>query len=205
MSDDRALIFARVRAALAARPERTPPPDYPFDVAVSRAAPPGGDLVATFVSRLERVHGRAFTTPGALAAWLRERGATRGYCDPALVALVAPAFGTDIALDTEFRRERVDDYAFGITRAVAGIAETGTLVLDDASTATRLGALAPWIHIAVLKRSELHRHVAEAIAALDDDPSIIWVTGPSKTADVEGILIEGVHGPGEEIALILDG
>ena len=205
MSDDRALIFARVRAALAARPERTPLPDYPFDIAVSRAAPSGGDLVETFVSRLERVSGRAFTTPGALAAWLRERGAMRGYCNPTLVSLVAPAFGPDIALHTEFRRERVNDYAFGITRAVAGIAETGTLVLDDANTATRLGALAPWIHVAVLKRSELHRHVAEAIAALDDDPNIVWVTGPSKTANVEGILIEGVHGPGEEVALILDG
>ena len=205
MSDDRALIFARVRAALATRTERTPAPDYPFDIAVSRAAPTGADLVETFVSRLERVRGRAFTTPGALAAWLRERGATRGYCDPALVSLVASAFGADISLDTEFRRERIDDYAFGITRAVAGIAETGTLVLDDASTATRLGALAPWIHVAVLRRSELHRHVAEAIAALGDDPNIVWVTGPSKTADVEGILIEGVHGPGEEVALIVDG
>jgi L-lactate dehydrogenase complex protein LldG len=204
MSDDRAQIFARIREALSGRSERTPSPDYPSDVAVSRAAPPGDELVATFVSRLERVRGRAFTTPAELGAWLRERGATRGYCDPALVALVAPAFGADIALETEFLRQRIDDYAFGITRAVAGIAETGTLVLDDASTTTRLAALAPWIHIAVVKRSELHRHVAEAIAALGDDPSTIWVTGPSKTADVEGILIEGVHGPGEEVALILD-
>jgi L-lactate utilization protein LutC len=34
-------------------------------------------------------------------------------------------------------------------------------------------------------------------------PNIIWCTGPSKTADVEGILIEGVHGPGEQIALLV--
>ena len=38
---------------------------------------------------------------------------------------------------------------------------------------------------------------------LGNDPNTIWVTGPSKTADVEGILIEGVHGPGAQIALLL--
>ncbi|HEX6275615.1 MAG TPA: LUD domain-containing protein [Polyangiaceae bacterium] len=204
MSDDRALVFARIRAALATRTERTPAPSYPDGVAVSRAAPPGRELVATFVARLERVRGRAFTTPGALAAWLVERGATHGYCDPSLRELVAPAFGTAISLETEFCRARVDDYAFGVTRAVGGIAETGTLVIDDASTATRLGALAPWIHVAVVRRAELHASVGAAIAAFGDDPSVVWITGPSKTADVEGILIEGVHGPGEQVALVLD-
>jgi L-lactate dehydrogenase complex protein LldG len=43
----------------------------------------------------------------------------------------------------------------------------------------------------------------DAIAAFGESPNIIWCTGPSKTADVEGILIEGVHGPGEQIALLV--
>jgi L-lactate dehydrogenase complex protein LldG len=202
---DRTLVFSRIREALANRPERASAPDFPNDVAVARAALAGSSLVETFVARLERVRGRAFTTPHALGTWLHERGALRGYVDPTLHSLVEPAFGPGFRIETEFSRERVDDYAFGITRAVAGIAETGTLVLDDSSTSSRLGALAPWIHVAVVKRSELHRHVASAIAALGDDPSVVWVTGPSKTADVEGILIEGVHGPGEQVALILDG
>ena len=57
----------------------------------------------------------------------------------------------------------------------------------------------------MLAPDRIHRHVADAIAALGDDPNVIWCTGPSKTADVEGILIEGVHGPGEQIALIVEG
>jgi len=46
-------------------------------------------------------------------------------------------------------------------------------------------------------------NVAQAVAVLGDDPNVIWCTGPSKTADVEGILIEGVHGPGRQIALLM--
>jgi len=205
VNDDRALVFSRIREALASRPERAEAPEYANDVAVARAALAGSDLVATFVTRLERVRGRAFTTLEALSAWLRERGALRGYVDPVLRSFVASGFDADFRIETEFSRARIDDYDFGITRAVAAIAETGTLVLDDARTSSRLAALAPWIHVAVVRRTEFHRHVASAIAALGTDPSVIWVTGPSKTADVEGILIEGVHGPGEQVALILDG
>jgi len=54
----------------------------------------------------------------------------------------------------------------------------------------------------VVRRSTIHRTIPDAIAAFGDSPNIIWCTGPSKTADVEGILIEGVHGPGEQIALL---
>ncbi|WP_437325655.1 LUD domain-containing protein [Sorangium sp. So ce381] len=43
-----------------------------------------------------------------------------------------------------------------------------------------------------------------ARSALGGDPYGVWCTGPSKTADVEGLLIQGVHGPGEPIALIVD-
>src|SRR6185369_15589111 len=80
-----------------------------------------------------------------------------------------------------------DDYQFGVTRAAGAIAETGSLILTEATTARRLAALAPWIHIAVLDPERIHEHVGEAIAALGDDPNVIWCTGPSKTADVEGI------------------
>ncbi|MBI2497314.1 MAG: hypothetical protein HYV75_05125, partial [Opitutae bacterium] len=49
----------------------------------------------------------------------------------------------------------------------------------------------------------IHPDIPTALAAHPADPKIVWVTGPSKTADVEGILIEGVHGPGTQVALLL--
>jgi L-lactate dehydrogenase complex protein LldG len=125
-----------------------------------------------------------------------------GYCDPVLWPGLAPHFGADFTVETEFDRTRIDDYAFGITRAAGGVAETGTIILTDASTSRRLGALTPWVHIAVLNRSEIFADLSQAVAALGDDPNVIWCTGSSSTADVEGILIRGVHGPGVQIALV---
>jgi L-lactate dehydrogenase complex protein LldG len=98
----------------------------------------------------------------------------------------------------------VDDYQFGITRGAGAIAETGTIILNDALTSARLAALAPWAHVAVISRRLLHSDLLQAVAALGSDPNVIWCTGPSKTADVEGILIEGVHGPGVQIAMFVD-
>ena len=155
-----------------------------------------------FSQNLEAVRGRSFTDPAALGAWLNQQGATRGYCDPALESWLTGALGEGLTLESTLARERVDDYQFGITRAWGAVAETGSLILDDATTSSRLGALVPWIHIAVVAPDRILPDVGSAIAALGDDPNVIFCTGPSKTADVEGILIEGVHGPGEQVALI---
>ena len=97
----------------------------------------------------------------------------------------------------------VDDYDFGITRGAAAIAESGTIVLNDATTSSRLAALAPWVHVAVVERAHIVADLSAAIAGLGDDRNVVWCTGASKTADVEGILIEGVHGPGVQIGLVL--
>jgi L-lactate dehydrogenase complex protein LldG len=214
MPDSRETILTRVRAALAPLKPRAAYPDYPDTVAVSPAlAPqlaPGADLWAAFSARARLVHGTPLEGgPAALAAWLREKKLARGYCDPALLPQFEPALAAaapdaaPITLETTFDRARVDDYEFGITRAAAAIAETGSLVLSDTTTSSRLAALAPWVHVAVLTRAQIHATLADAVAALPDDPNLIWCTGPSRTADVEGILIEGVHGPGEQIALLL--
>jgi L-lactate dehydrogenase complex protein LldG len=202
VSDARRVIFERVKAALAGVTDKHPLPDYPTDVALTLGARGPGDAVARFRERLESVRGRAFTDPATLGAWLEEQGAARGYCDPALAGWLGRALGGGLTLETSLDRARIDDYRFGITRARGAIAETGSIILDDATTATRLGALAPWVHVAVLAPEQILPDVGSAIAALGDDPNVIFCTGPSKTADVEGILIEGVHGPGEQVALI---
>jgi L-lactate dehydrogenase complex protein LldG len=203
MSDDREAILSRVRGALAPLRERAPLPTYDSEMAVMRQLITGRDLVELFAERIKRVNGLALTEPAALAAHLRAGQWLHGYCDPALWPALAPSFGPDFKIEHVFDRKRVDDYAFGITRATGAIAESGTIILNDATTSSRLGALAPWVHVAVVARATIFADVTQAVAALGSDPNVIWCTGPSKTADVEGILIEGVHGPGEQIALIV--
>jgi len=204
MPDAREQILSRVKQALAPLAERAPNPHWSKDLPVLTAAKQSNDLWALFAQRLKAVNGLVLGGPAAAVAHLRERQALHGYCDPALWPELQAAFGPDFTVETTFDRTRVDDYQFGITRAAGAIAETGSLVLTDRGTSSRLAALAPWIHLAVVKRPEVFRTVGDAVAVLGDDPNVIWVTGPSKTADVEGILIEGVHGPGEQIALLVE-
>ncbi|MFM9955963.1 MAG: lactate utilization protein C [Opitutaceae bacterium] len=202
-SDDRESILSRVRGALAPLHARAAMPDYTTELAVMRQMMGSRDGLVVFSERLALVNGIALTDPVALVARLRENKWLHGYCDPALWPALAPHFGADFKVETTYDRKRVDDYAFGITRAVGAIAETGTIVLNDATTSRRLGALTPWVHIAVVERAKIFADLPEAVAGLGQDTNVIWVTGPSKTADVEGILIEGVHGPGIQIALVV--
>lgn len=203
MSDDRESILSRVRGALAPLRVRAPMPDYTTEISVMRNVLAGGDPLAVFTERAQRVNARTMTDPEALVAYLRANQWMHGYCDPVLWPRLAPHFGADFKVETEFDRARVDDYAFGITRAAGAIAETGTIILNDATTSRRLAALAPWVHVAVVERAQIFSDLPQAVAALGPDTNVIWVTGPSKTADVEGILIEGVHGPGVQIALVM--
>jgi L-lactate dehydrogenase complex protein LldG len=204
MADDREAIMARVRGALAPLKERARMPQYDEELVLARKKRDSADPMAEFAARLHAVNGQVVSGPAALAAALRDRQWTRGYCDPVLWPGLEPHFRAGFRVETVFERSRVDDYQFGITRAAGAVAETGTIILKDTTTSSRLGALAPWAHVAVIPRGALYSDLSEAVAALGSDPNVIWCTGPSKTADVEGILIEGVHGPGAQIAMFAD-
>jgi L-lactate dehydrogenase complex protein LldG len=204
MTTSRDQILTRVRDALAPLPKRAPLPDWDRDLVVLREAHGNVDRWALFAERMKAVNGRPMGNAAELVAYLSENNARQGYCDPTLWPDLAAALPAPFTVEMEFDRARVDVFQFGITRALGAIAETGTLILSDQTTSRRLGALAPWIHIAVVKRSDIFLDLPAAVAAMPRDPNIIWCTGPSKTADVEGILIEGVHGPGIQIALLRD-
>jgi len=194
----REAILSRVRGALAPLGARAPLPET-----ASQGSPASGDPKAEFARRLRLAGGELLSSPGEIPGRLAAGGWTRGYCDPSLWPALGPVFGRGFVVEREFDQGRLDDYEFGITRAAGAIAETGTIIINDALTSRRLAALAPWVHIAVLRRCDILATLPEAIAALGGDPNVIWCTGPSKTADVEGILIQGVHGPGVQIALVL--
>jgi L-lactate dehydrogenase complex protein LldG len=203
-SESKNAIFSKIQSATAALKTKVPLPEY--DVAITHSQPKleGSDLWDIFCRNFKAVHGRAMSSVEELAEFLKSTKQLHGYCDPALMdAVGAKLAAAGLTVETAYDRARYDDYQFGITRASGAIAESGSVIIDDERTSHRLAALSPWVHVAVLERSEIHRTISDAISALGESPNIIWCTGPSKTADVEGILIEGVHGPGEQIALLI--
>jgi len=98
-------------------------------------------------------------------------------------------------------------FEVGITRAQAGIAETGTLVLDSSCERNRLVSVVPPVHIAILRASRIYATLADVLAMLQSapelSPTITFITGPSRTADIELTLTIGVHGP-QELYVIID-
>lgn len=97
----------------------------------------------------------------------------------------------------------------GITTAQAGIAETGTLVLDSSRERHRLTSLVPPVHIAIVDATHIHQTLGETLSALQRDgelnPIVTFVTGPSRTADIELTLAIGVHGPQELYVIVNEG
>jgi L-lactate dehydrogenase complex protein LldG len=97
-------------------------------------------------------------------------------------------------------------YDVGISTAQAGIAETGTLVLDSAKERHRLVSLVPPVHIAIVNASDIVETLSDALALLQKDkeisPAITFITGPSRTADIELTLAIGVHGPQELFVIV---
>jgi len=201
MSTAREQIFSSVRAALAPLPERTARPVFSKDVAEPHWLAAEVDALALFQKRAEATGTKCFTDLESCAAWLRSQGVRTVYIPAPLtrLALLCSEFSE---VTSEYTRARVNEIDAAFTPAAGAIAESGSIILSDESTPDRLAALAPWHHIALVSRAEIHRTIADALAAMPDDPNLIWVTGPSKTADVEGILIQGVHGPGAQACLI---
>ena len=200
-------VFEAIRSALGGLEEKTPLPDYDPAMLVAEGRLEGGSLQEVFGRNFRAVNGTPLSRTADLIALLEEGDFGFGYCDPTLgnsVGRHLEEAGLEVVY--EFDRDRHNEYRFGITVATGAIAESGTVILNDFETSDRLAALSPWVHIAVLERAEkkIHRTLPEALAALGDCPNVVWATGPSKTADIEGILVEGVHGPGVQICLCID-
>jgi L-lactate utilization protein LutC len=89
----------------------------------------------------------------------------------------------------------------GITSADFALADTGTLVMLAGPAEARLISLLPPVHVAVVPRDRILSGLDELLAILPhpaaQTSSMVLITGPSRTADIEQILVRGVHGPGE--------
>jgi L-lactate dehydrogenase complex protein LldG len=101
----------------------------------------------------------------------------------------------------------------GITGVEFALAETGSLVVTSFTEGAQLASLAPPVHVALYRRSQLVASLDEVLERLPvashpdlalPGRSVVFITGTSRTADIEQILIRGVHGPGEVHAILVE-
>ncbi|HLC01670.1 MAG TPA: LUD domain-containing protein [Anaerolineales bacterium] len=105
--------------------------------------------------------------------------------------------------------EILDGIEAGLTGAQAGLADTGTVILPSGEGKPMAASLLPWVHICLLSASRLFPDLkawltGEGREQIDGASSIVLISGPSRTADIEMTLTRGVHGPGEVIVVCYD-
>jgi L-lactate dehydrogenase complex protein LldG len=161
-----------------------------------------GPLCARFRERALRLASTVDTVDtlgavtDAVARYLEQHALPkRAVVSPELATLDWHAAGIDVAA-----RTAVDADLVGITGSFCAIAETGTLVLCSGDDTPGSVSLLPETHIAVLPSSRIVRGMEDAWALLGAElgslpRSVNFVSGPSRTADIEQTLVLGAHGP----------
>lgn len=145
---------------------------------------------------------------------IKEAGVKKAVSVPMQIvdaqAIQEAAKGDGIEISLELDRERIEQAEFGISEFDLGIAELGTIVQDADSVQKRLVSMLPPTHLAVIPTKAIVATFADSLEVIEKvyngNPSnfIAFITGPSKTADIERVLTIGVHGPGRLIIVCVD-
>jgi L-lactate dehydrogenase complex protein LldG len=188
------------------------------------------ELIVEFTKNLVEETGvvhRVPDGPGALAKLLeiaREEGLKKvmASTDDVMISLDLPAWGSkngiqvltprDFPDRNSFRDAVFDEAQAGITGADFAVAESGTLGLIHNKEQARLISLAPILHIAIVPVDRIfpiYEPVAEKVFGNRAEgtrrlPSqFVFITGPSMTGDIQGVLFKGMHGPRKVIVILV--
>lgn len=159
----------------------------------------------TSSSTVERVPSRA-EAPVAAARYLAAMGlGTRAVIQPALADLDWGGAGLHVEA-----RGAVDADLVGITGCFCAIAETGTLMLCSAPATPAAVSLLPETHIALVDAKRIVAHMEDAWnlarAELGGLPRAVnFISGPSRTGDIELTIVLGAHGPYRVHIVVFDG
>lgn len=168
------------------------------------------DLIKLFSERVVKLSsdlalaGTMSEVPGLIAGYLRERHLPlKGVCWPGM----APLDWQGVGIEIEPRAARGDDLV-GITGAFLGIAETGTLMLLSGAQTPATVSLLPETHIAVIEGGRIVATMEQAWDRLRVERGALpravnFVSGPSRTADIEQTVTLGAHGPYRVLIIIV--
>ena len=134
---------------------------------------------------------------------------------PVVYAPLSDDVGRDVdAVQRDHFRAAVAASYVGVTSADYCVADSATLVMKTRPGQARSVSLVPSIHVAVIQAHRIIADLGELFALLTRDPDqsaegltncLTFISGPSKTADIEAHMVHGAHGPRELHLLILKG
>jgi L-lactate dehydrogenase complex protein LldG len=220
---NRDAFLARVRqAAEQGRPYQVHLQPVPESIGYLGAS---GDLCERFAAEVNAVGGQAFVVSDLAAATnqlqflLAEAGARSAVCwqhellDRTGVANLLRADGISTlhydrlqSLPFDEQRRLLLACDVGITSCDWAIAETGTLMMCSRPGHERVASLLPPMHLALVERKQIVPDLIDAFGKLDTaalPSNVTFITGPSKTGDIELQLTTGVHGPGKWRVIVL--
>jgi L-lactate dehydrogenase complex protein LldG len=204
---ERSRFLARVRSRLASAARHSAEVPEGWEVEID-------DLVGRFATELAAVGGKVQRTTPEEARWVLAEW-------PGATVLVSPEPGVPEGLDEVVQRsggrvlrwpQPLADVAnsadVGVTSALWGVAETGTLLVSSAPPGGRAPSLVPPTHVCFLPTDRIVATTADLFRRIGEMPErpsgLVLVTGPSKSADIGMELIVGVHGPGELHAVLIE-
>lgn len=202
---DRTAFLARIRSRQGPPPTIGPHPPPPAPDVVPevrfKSLDGVGDLRPVFVAAAQRaaavVHD-GLDVVDVLAALLAEHEVRSTVVTSEPEAVEAGELLRGLGVEVlPYSREAAASADLGVTSAIAGIAATGSLVIDAAVAGSRGAGLLPPVHLCVLPADRL---VATPSDVLRRGPrplpsNRVLVTGPSRTGDIEQIITLGAHGP----------
>ena len=131
--------------------------------------------------------------------------------EPLGIPVYSPADDSSRAGAEAFRKQ-AETALIGVTSADFGLAETATLAMKTRPGQPLHVSLLPSIHVVVIHLDQILSSLKELYTLLKWDPgqkseglthSMSFITGPSKTADIEATLVHGAHGPRELVVFVL--
>ena len=189
-------------------------PDPP-QVAPDLPEPDAADLVALFRARAQAVNAVVHGPVSRHGVPRAVVGIAGGHDASSFIAWDdLPASGVSAALTAD-GLQRVDhdvpnearlahnetyrELDVGITGSIAGLAESGSVVLSHGPGRPRMASIVPEVHIALLETPSIYRSLAywahDFPVLAGETTNLVFVTGPSRTGDIEQKLNLGVHGP----------
>ena len=186
------------------------------------------DVVDRFGREFENIGGTIIRckqgdAPDKVTAYLRELGIKTliawGEQVPALTTIVHHLQGEGFGiLDPRLpcggdprRDQRMADLGkaeAGLTGAIAGVAETGTVVIPADRNQSQLASLIPPVHLVLLPVEVIYQTLNDWLGesgeeVISNASCLNLISGPSRTGDIELTLTIGVHGPGRVIVFCL--